>query len=89
MSIAVASNIETSHQAQPSALLCKVYNRIKNWLLDEPVDDCEYAASGYFGKCSCASEAIKYKCDTVLGHKICLPSANATLNHTDCAATCT
>ena len=62
---------------------------VRHRLLDEPVDDCEYAASGYFGKCSCASEAIKYKCDTVLGHKICLPSANATLNHTDCAATCT
>jgi len=52
--IAVASSIETNDQTQPADAYCGVYNRVKNYLLKEPVQTCTYTTSGYYGgKCVC------------------------------------
>jgi len=52
--IAVATNIETSSQTQPSDAFCRVYNRVKNFLTNEPVQACAYKTDGYYGgECSC------------------------------------
>ena len=54
LAIAVASNIETPEQLQPSDTFCRVYNRAKNFLTRETVQTCTFAPSGYYGgKCSC------------------------------------
>eukprot|EP00929_Paragymnodinium_shiwhaense_P087667 TRINITY_DN4780_c0_g1_i2.p1 TRINITY_DN4780_c0_g1~~TRINITY_DN4780_c0_g1_i2.p1 ORF type:complete len:445 (-),score=70.57 TRINITY_DN4780_c0_g1_i2:423-1757(-) len=53
--IAIATNIETQTQTQPSSAFCGVFNRVKNYLLKEPVQKCTFKASGYYGgKCSCS-----------------------------------
>jgi len=52
--IAIASNIESMSQTQPSDAFCRVYNRVKNFLNKEAVQDCTYSTSGYYGgQCSC------------------------------------
>lgn len=54
LGIAVASNIETLEQTQPADAFCGVYNRVKNYLLKEPVQTCNYVESGYYGgSCKC------------------------------------
>jgi CubicO group peptidase (beta-lactamase class C family) len=54
--IAVATNIETAGQVQPADAFCGVYNRVKNFMLKEPVQNCTYVTSGYYGgKCNCTS----------------------------------
>ena len=54
LAIAVASNIETPEQLQPSDAFCRVFNRAKNFLNGESVQTCTFEASGYYGgKCSC------------------------------------
>jgi len=52
--IAIASNIETSTQTQPSAAFCAVYNRVRNYLLNEEPQVCTYVTEGYYGgTCTC------------------------------------
>jgi len=52
--IAVATNIETSSQTQPSDAFCGVYNRVKNYLNNEPARTCTFITVGYYGgKCEC------------------------------------
>lgn len=54
LGIAVASNIETLEQTQPADTYCGVYNRVKNYLLQERVQTCVYDTSGYYGgTCKC------------------------------------
>ena len=54
LAVAVASNIETPEQLQPSDAFCGVFNRAKNFLNGEKVQTCTFSASGYYGgKCSC------------------------------------
>lgn len=54
LAIAVATNIETSSQTQPSDAFCGIYNRVKNYLNDEPAQTCTFVTSGYYGgKCEC------------------------------------
>lgn len=56
VAIAVASDIETSLQTQPSDAFCRVYNRVKNYMKGEPVQSCEWKTTGYYGgKCVCKS----------------------------------
>jgi len=54
LGIAIATNIETSDQEQPADAYCHIYNRVKNFLLQQPVAKCEYKTNGYYGgKCVC------------------------------------
>lgn len=54
LGIAVATNIETMTQTQPSDAFCNVFNRVKNFLMKEPVETCTYKVFGYYGgKCDC------------------------------------
>lgn len=54
LGIAIATNIETSDQEQPADAFCHIYNRVKNFLLQEKIAKCEYKTSGYYGgKCEC------------------------------------
>jgi len=54
LAIAVATNIETAQQLQPSDAFCRVFNRAKNFLNSETVQSCSYSAGSYYGgKCSC------------------------------------
>jgi len=54
LSIAIATNIESETQTQPSDAFCHVFNRIKNFLLGEPVETCSYESYGYYGGvCNC------------------------------------
>lgn len=54
LGIAVATNIETQSQTQPADAFCHIYNRVKNYLLKETVETCEYKTFSYYGgKCSC------------------------------------
>merc|ERR1712048_938555 len=56
LSIAIATNIETQSQAQPSDAFCHVFNRVKNFLQNKPVQTCVYQSSGYYGgRCKCKS----------------------------------
>jgi len=52
--IAIATNIETETQTQPSDAFCGVYNRVKNYILDESVQKCTYTTDHYYsGTCAC------------------------------------
>merc|ERR1712226_859855 len=52
--IAVATNIETPTQTQPSDGFCRAYNRVKNYLKHEPVETCTYRTLSYYGGvCKC------------------------------------
>lgn len=52
--IAIGTNIETASQTQPSDAFCGVYNRVKNYLLQERVETCTYSTAGYYGgQCKC------------------------------------
>lgn len=54
IAIAVATNIETRTQTQPSDAYCHAFNRVKNFILNEPVQQCTWTVSSYFGgKCEC------------------------------------
>merc|ERR1712228_732752 len=54
LSVAIATNIETMTQTQPSDAFCHVFNRIKNFLRQEPVATCTYKRYGYYaGRCEC------------------------------------
>jgi CubicO group peptidase (beta-lactamase class C family) len=54
IAIAIATNIETQTQLQPSSAFCSIYNRVKNYLLKERVHHCKYIPFGYYGgKCIC------------------------------------
>jgi len=58
MSIAIASNIETDMQAQPSDTLCILYNKLLAQLLSKEYQ-CEFSAKGYyFGHCSCSEASV-------------------------------
>lgn len=53
-SLSVGSNIERDHQEHPSDTICLVYNRVRNLLLNQPVQNCTYSSGGYFsGGCKC------------------------------------
>ena len=58
----MATNTETNEQAGPSDAYCLAYNRVRQLLAGgtDPVHDCSYVASGYFGTCVCPD--TKYKC---------------------------
>jgi D-alanyl-D-alanine carboxypeptidase len=52
--IAIATNIETPQQTQPADAFCGVFNRVKNFLLNQTVESCTYSTSGFYGgKCTC------------------------------------
>ena len=54
LGVAIATNIETPSQTQPSDAYCGVYNRVKNFLNAEPAQTCTYSTSSFYGgKCSC------------------------------------
>ena len=54
LSLAVASNIETDKQVQPSDVSCHAYNAVLAALRNEPELACTYVPTGYFGgKCNC------------------------------------
>jgi len=56
VSIAIATNIESTTQTQPSDAFCHVFNRIKNHLTGGPVETCSYKSSGYYGGvCTCTA----------------------------------
>ena len=47
ISISVATNVESMEQAQPSDAYCVAYNRVRQIMLGEKIEDCVYDASGY------------------------------------------
>ena len=54
LGIAVASNIETLLQTQPSDTFCGVFNRVKNFMNQEPIETCTYTTGSFYGgKCTC------------------------------------
>lgn len=54
LGISIATNIETETQTQPSDAFCGVYNRVKNYILDETVQNCTYTTDHYYGgTCKC------------------------------------
>lgn len=56
--IAVATNIETPSQTQPSDAFCRLYNRVKDYMQDQPARKCTYTTEGYYGGlCKCVSVA--------------------------------
>lgn len=58
LAFAIASDIETDDQAQPVAAYCQLFNRVKNWMLKEPVSKCQFVKQGYYGGfCSCSLAA--------------------------------
>ena len=89
VSLAVATNVETDYQAQPSDAFCLAYNKVKQLLLGQPAEaaNCSYIADGYYGKCVCAT--TRYHCAQGSGsHKRCYPSAKGSLTYEECSATC-
>ena len=53
LTFAVASNIETDYQAQPSDTLCSIFNGVRNALHGKPPPMCNYTVSYYNGGCKC------------------------------------
>jgi len=54
LGVSIASSIETMDQTQPADAYCGVFNRVKNFMLKEPVEICTYQTSGYYGgQCVC------------------------------------
>lgn len=52
--LSVASNIERDKQEHPADTICLVYNRVKNLILNEPVQNCTYSNQGFYrGGCKC------------------------------------
>ena len=85
LSLAVASNIETDDQVQPSDVACLAYNvvlaAIKNWT--QPT--CKFVTSGYYGgKCDCGND---YECKP-LTKKCERSSRSGKLSKADCEASC-
>ena len=88
VSVAVATNVETDYQAQPSDAFCLAYNKVKQLLLGQPADaaNCTYVADGYYGRCVCAT--TRYVCTSSRHGKRCSPSYNGTQTFEACNATC-
>lgn len=86
ISMSVATNVESMQQAQPSDAFCVAYNRVKQILLGEPIQDCVYHGSNYFGTCVCPGS--KYTCESRHGEHRCVLSYNGTLEYSDCMSNC-
>lgn len=89
ISISVATNTETNEQAGPSDAYCLAYNRVRQILAGDPVHDCSYVASGYFGTCVCPG--TKYKCEVSHdgnNNRRCVVSHFATQSYSECAKSC-
>ena len=90
VSIAVATNVESDFQAQPSDAFCGAYNAVLEILTGAPDGNCSYLASGYYGGCVCST--TKYACVTSTRHGHvegrCEPSYFGNTTHAQCSATC-
>jgi hypothetical protein len=62
---------------------CVAYNRVRQLLAGQPVKDCVYDASGYFGTCVCPDS--KYKC---MGRGYCEVSYSGTQTYEECSKQC-
>mmetsp|Transcript_31956 Transcript_31956/g.38629 ORF Transcript_31956/g.38629 Transcript_31956/m.38629 type:complete len:460 (-) Transcript_31956:39-1418(-) len=53
-SLAIATNIETNYQSQPSDTLCFAFNNMMNIVQDKPLPTCVFNQSSYYGSsCQC------------------------------------
>jgi len=86
VSISVATNVESMEQAQPSDAYCVAYNRVRQIMLGQKIEDCVYDASGYFGQCVCPNN--KYRCIERHGGKECHLSYYANQSFGDCNKEC-
>lgn len=85
LSIAVASNIETDSQVQPSDVVCIAYNAILATLSNSTEPSCAFNHSGYYGGvCDCGND---YHCNPLT--KTCERSpGKGHLSKSDCEALC-
>ena len=92
VSIAVATNVESDYQAQPNDAFCSAYNAVRQLVLGLPeaAGNCTYLATGYYGKCVCAT--TKYTCSKREHHgqveARCEASYFGNESYADCSATC-
>jgi hypothetical protein len=57
-SLAIATNLERNLQEQPADVFCIVYNRLRNLILDQPLETCVFVGSSYDGSnCNCSAPA--------------------------------
>lgn len=57
LGIAIATNIETPSQTQPSDAFCHVFNRVKNYIEAKPAERCVWTTRSYYqGSCRCAPD---------------------------------
>ena len=56
--LAVATNLELDLQQQPSDIFCGVYNRLRNVILNEPLESCTFVGNSYdSSNCNCTVKA--------------------------------
>jgi CubicO group peptidase (beta-lactamase class C family) len=84
VSLAVATDIETDTQAQPSEVVCFAYNAIIAALTNTSEANCSYDAGSYFGSCDCGNT---FRCDNRT--KTCsVDKHHGSLSKDDCERTC-
>jgi len=84
VSLAIASNIETDHQTQPSYAACYAYQALVAAATNTTEAKCTYGSGSYFGKCNCGN---LWKCNTF--KKQCeYDEHSGYLSKGDCATVC-
>ena len=91
VSLAVASNIETDNQVQPTDVACHAYHAVLAALYGWPEPTCTYTPNGYFGgTCDCGNS---YYCSrSLFGSKRCVKGGtwgrHGDQSLADCQASC-